>query len=301
MKKSQDKTRSVFVSIVGKPNVGKSSLLNRLVGEKVAIVTPKPQTTRTRITGILTRESVQYVFYDTPGIHRPRTRLGQRMYKTATDSFSGGDAVLLVTEPFGPLSEVETESIAAFAGSGVHAVAVVNKADVASQDKLAARQKELADAGVFREILCVSARSGAGCEELLACLAALAAEGPHFFDADDYTDQPEKQLVAEIIREKILLHMQQEIPHGTAVEIESFKERENKPLVDISAVILCERKTHKGMLIGKGGQMLKTIASEARADCEELLNTRVNLQCWVKVKSDWRDDERILNSLGFPK
>ena len=296
-----NKTKSVFVSIVGKPNVGKSSLLNRLVGEKVAIVTPKPQTTRTRITGILTEGCVQYVFYDTPGIHRPRTRLGQRMYKTATDSFSGGDAVLLVTEPFGPLNEVETESIAAFAAAGTGAVAVVNKADVAAPAKLAARRKELEDTGVFYKVLCVSARSGDGCEELLACLAAQAAEGPHFFDADYYTDQPEKQLVAEIVREKILMHMQQEIPHGTAVEIESFKERTDKPIVDISAVIYCERKTHKGMIIGKEGKMLKTIASEARADCEELLNTRVNLQCWVKVKNDWRDDERILNSLGFQK
>lgn len=295
------KQSSVFVSIVGRPNVGKSSLLNHLVGEKVAIVTHKPQTTRTRITGILTKEPVQYVFFDTPGIHNPRTRLGKRMAGTAQMSIGDGDVALMLFDPFAPINEAETQCIKAIAASSVYALAAVNKTDKAAPEQVETRRQEILQLGAFRQALAISAATGDGCDVLLQVLAQQAAVGPHFFEADDYTDQPEKVLVAEIIREKLLLNLREEIPHGTAVEIERFKEREDKALLDIDAVIYCEKKSHKGMVIGKGGQMLKKVASEARADCEALLGVKVNLQCWVKIKDGWRDDDRVLNSLGFAK
>ncbi|MDL2324460.1 GTPase Era [Ruminococcaceae bacterium OttesenSCG-928-A16] len=297
-----ENTKSIFVAIVGRPNVGKSSLLNRLVGEKVAIVTAKPQTTRNRITGIVTKGPVQYVFMDTPGIHPPHNKLGQRMAKTAQTSVAEGDAVLMLFEPFGEFTQTETEMIAGLKAGKVPAIAVVNKADTAAdKEALAPKVQALQALNTFESVEVASAQTGQGCEELFAKLANHAVEGPHYFSQDDYTDLPEKQLVAEIIREKLLLHMQQEIPHGTAVEIERFKEREDKPIVEIDATIFCEKKSHKGMIIGKGGQMLKTIASEARVDIEELLGTKVHLQCWVKIKSDWRDNDYLLNSFGFAK
>lgn len=294
-------TKSIFTAIVGKPNVGKSSLLNRLVGEKVAVVTQKPQTTRTRITGILTQGAIQYVFLDTPGMHRPRTKLGGRMAKTVKDTMAEGDAVLMLFEPEGPLRESETELVGSLKTSGVPAFAAINKADVAPRETLKAREAEIAALGAFKQVLPVSAVTGQGCEVLLELLAGYAVTGPHFFDADAYTDLPEKQLAAEIIREKLLLNLQQEIPHGTAVEIERFHEREDKPIVDIDATIYCEKKSHKGMIIGKGGAMLKTIGGEARRDIEDLLQTKVHLQCWVKVKQDWRDNDYLLNNFGFKK
>ncbi|MFV0411823.1 MAG: GTPase Era [Oscillospiraceae bacterium] len=293
-------TRSVFVAIVGKPNVGKSSLLNRLVGEKVAIVTSKPQTTRTRITGILTKGAVQYVFLDTPGMHRPRTKLGGRMTKTVKDTLADGDSVAMLFDPVEPLNSAEKELVEAIQNGSAPAVAVVNKADTVQDSAVWAQTvAELEALQVFKQVGVVSAAEGTGCEELLEILQSYAVEGPHYFTEDAYTDLPEKQLVAEIIREKILIYMSQEIPHGTAVEIERFREREDKPIIDIEATIFCEKKTHKGMIIGKGGQMLKTIASEARQDCEEMLGNRVNLQCWVKVKDDWRDNDFLLNNFGF--
>lgn len=295
-------TKSIFVTIVGKPNVGKSSLLNRLIGEKVAIVTSKPQTTRNRITGILTKDTIQYVFIDTPGIHPPQTKLGQRMTKTVQNSASEGDAVIMLFEPAGTINETELEMIEALKKLKHPCIGVINKADtIRNSADIEARKEEIAAFDVFESVMVISAQTGQGCDELLESLAVYAVVGPHFFSHDDYTDLPEKQLVAEIIREKVLLHMQQEIPHGTAVEITSFKEREDKPIINIDATIYCEKKSHKGMIIGKGGQMLKTIASEARTDIEALLDTRVHLQCWVKVKDDWRDDDFLLNSFGFAK
>lgn len=295
-------TKSVFVSVVGRPNVGKSSLVNRMVGEKVAIVTAKPQTTRTRITGVLTEGVVQYVFLDTPGMHRPRTKLGARMTQAVNRTLGDADVVVMLFEPVAPLNEVEQELIQSIKGQDVPAIAVVNKVD-AIKDKAEVEVKcaEVRALDAFEHVLAVSAATGDGCGELLALLGGYALEGPHYFSDDEYTDQPEKQLVAEIIREKLLLHLQQEIPHGTAVEVQRFKERESAPIVDIEATIYCERKSHKGMIIGKGGQMLKTIASEARGDIEEMLGAKVNLQCWVKVKEDWRDNEFLLNNFGFEK
>lgn len=292
-------TKSVFAALVGKPNVGKSSLLNRLVGEKVAVVTSKPQTTRNRITGILTKGPLQYVFLDTPGMHIPRTKLGGRMTRTVRDTLSEGDLGVMLFEPFGELNEAEIELIESMK-AGAPAIAVINKTDVAKDEQqVAERKKEIEEFGVFRAVQLVSAATGDGCDELLETIGRFAVEGPHFFDEDAYTDMPEKQLVAEIIREKLLLNLREELPHGTAVEIERFKEREDKPQVDIDATIICEKKSHKGMIIGKGGQMLKKIASEARRDTEELLGVRVHMEFWVKVKEGWRDNDFLLNNFGF--
>ena len=295
----KDKTASVFVAIIGRPNVGKSSLLNRLVGEKTAIVTHKPQTTRTRITGILTKEPIQYVFIDTPGIHVPRTKLGKHMSKVAEDSVGEGDVTLMLFEPEDALRPVELEMAKALAGKG-GAIAAINKADtVQLGEVLMKKAAELESLKIFSEVRVISAASGEGCEELLESLAKHAVAGPHFFADDAFTDQPERQLVAEIIREKLLLHLQEEIPHGTAVEVESFSEREDGKLIDINATIYCEKKSHKGMVIGKGGQMLKQVASEARRDTQEMLGVQVNLQCWVKIRERWRDNENLLEKMGF--
>ena len=288
------------VAIIGRPNVGKSSLTNLLVGEKVAIVTSKPQTTRTRITGVITRGPLQYVLLDTPGVHKAHNKLGKRMDKTASDSIADVDVSMMLFEPYGALNEPEMVLVDALRSSGGPAIAVINKTDLVKEPAdLEARKAELKELGVFDAIYTVSVRADDHCEELFDALSQYAVEGPHYFDDDAYTDMPEKELVAEVIREKALLYMRDEIPHGIAVVVERFKERPGTDLVDIDVNIYCERESHKGMVIGKGGAMLKKIASSARADCEEFLGCRVNLQCWVKVKADWRDNEFLLNNFGF--
>ena len=292
-------TSSVFVAVIGRPNVGKSSLTNLLVGEKVAIVTSKPQTTRTRITGVITRRPLQYVLLDTPGVHKAHNKLGKRMDKTASDAIADVDVSMMLFEPYGALNESEMVLVEALHRSGP-AIAVINKIDLVKDPAdLEARKAELKALGVFDEIYTISVRNKEGSEELFDALSRYAVEGPHYFDDDAYTDMPEKELVAEVIREKALLFMRDEIPHGIAVVVERFKERPGTDLIDIDVNIYCERESHKGMVIGKGGAMLKKIASAARADCEEFLGCRVNLQCWVKVKSDWRDNEFLLNNFGF--
>ena len=294
-------TSSVFVAVIGRPNVGKSSLTNLLVGEKVAIVTSKPQTTRTRITGVITRGPLQYVLLDTPGIHKPRNRLDSRMTQTAAASLKDVDVTLMLFEPTGEFTESELGMVEALRKAGP-AIAVINKVDLLNDfAALEARKKQLEEFGCFDHIVTISAKDGTGCDELFAMLKPYGNEGPHYFDDDAFTDMPEKELVAELVREKALLFLREEVPHGIAVVVERFKERPDKDLIDIDVDIYCERKSHKGMIIGKGGQMLKKIASAARMDCEELLGTRVNLQCWVKVREDWRDNELQLNSLGFAK
>lgn len=282
--------------------MGKSSLLNRLIGEKLAIVTAKPQTTRTRITGVVTKGDTQFVFLDTPGIHIPRTRLGKRMVRTVEDAVGDGDLTLMVFEPYGTLTEAETALVEGIAKGAAPALAVVNKTDCLKKPgDLAPRAEFLAGLGVFREVLPVCAASGQGLPQLMERLGRYAVPGPHYFPQDAYTDLPEKAIVAELVREKLLLYLQDELPHGTAVSVERFKEREDKPLTDLEVTIYCEKKSHKGMIIGKGGRMLKRIASAARADCEAFLGQRVNLQCWVKVKEDWRDNDFLLNNFGFTK
>lgn len=292
---------SVFVALVGRPNVGKSSLTNYLVGEKVAIVTKKPQTTRSRITGVITKGPVQYVLMDTPGIHQARNKLDARMTQTAAASLKDVDVTMMLFEPVGDFTESELTMIKALQKGGP-AIAVINKVDLLdSFAALEARKKQIQDFGCFDAVVTVSAKDGTGCDDLFALLKPYGNEGPHYFDDDAFTDMPEKELVAELVREKALLFMRDEIPHGIAVVVERFKERPDKDLIDIDVDIYCERKSHKGMIIGKGGQMLKKIASAARLDIEELLGVKVNLQCWVKVREDWRDNEQLLNSMGFAK
>lgn len=292
---------SVFVALVGRPNVGKSSLTNYLVGEKVAIVTKKPQTTRSRITGVITKGPVQYVLMDTPGIHAARNKLDARMTQTAAASLKDVDVTMMLFEPAGEFTAAELTMVKALQKGGP-AIAVINKVDLLdSFAALEARKKQLEEFGCFDHIVTISAKDGTGCDELFAMLKPYGNEGPHYFDDDAFTDMPEKELVAELVREKALLFLREEVPHGIAVVVERFKERPDKDLIDIDVDIYCERKSHKGMIIGKGGQMLKKIASAARMDIEELLGVKVNLQCWVKVREDWRDNELQLNSLGFAK
>lgn len=292
---------SVFVALVGRPNVGKSSLTNYLVGEKVAIVTKKPQTTRSRITGVITKGPVQYVLMDTPGIHAARNKLDARMTQTAAASLKDVDVTMMLFEPAGEFTDAELTMVKALQKGGP-AIAVINKVDLLDNfAALEARKKQLEEFGCFDHIVTISAKDGTGCDELFAMLKPYGNEGPHYFDDAAFTDMPEKELVAELVREKALLFLREEVPHGIAVVVERFKERPDKDLIDIDVDIYCERKSHKGMIIGKGGQMLKKIASAARMDIEELLGVKVNLQCWVKVREDWRDNELQLNSLGFAK
>ena len=292
---------SVFVALVGRPNVGKSSLTNYLVGEKVAIVTKKPQTTRSRITGVITKGPVQYVLMDTPGIHAARNKLDARMTQTAAASLKDVDVTMMLFEPAGEFTDAELTMVKALQKGGP-AIAVINKVDLLDNfAALEARKKQLEEFGCFDHIVTISAKDGTGCDELFAMLKPYGNEGPHYFDDDAFTDMPEKELVAELVREKALLFLREEVPHGIAGVVERFKERPDKDLIDIDVDIYCERKSHKGMIIGKGGQMLKKIASAARMDIEELLGVKVNLQCWVKVREDWRDNELQLNSLGFAK
>ena len=292
---------SVFVALVGRPNVGKSSLTNYLVGEKVAIVTKKHQPTRSRITGVITKGPVQYVLMDTPGIHAARNKLDARMTQTAAASLKDVDVTMMLFEPAGEFTDAELTMVKALQKGGP-AIAVINKVDLLDNfAALEARKKQLEEFGCFDHIVTISAKDGTGCDELFAMLKPYGNEGPHYFDDDAFTDMPEKELVAELVREKALLFLREEVPHGIAVVVERFKERPDKDLIDIDVDIYCERKSHKGMIIGKGGQMLKKIASAARMDIEELLGVKVNLQCWVKVREDWRDNELQLNSLGFAK
>ncbi len=290
---------SVFVALVGRPNVGKSSLTNYLVGEKVAIVTKKPQTTRSRITGVITKGPVQYVLMDTPGIHAARNKLDARMTQTAAASLKDVDVTMMLFEPAGEFTDAELTMVKALQKGGP-AIAVINKVDLLDNfAALEARKKQLEEFGCFDHIVTISAKDGTGCDELFAMLKPYGNEGPHYFDDDAFTDMPEKELVAELVREKALLFLREEVPHGIAVVVERFKERPDKDLIDIDVDIYCERKSHKGMIIGKGGQMLKKIASAARMDIEELLGVKVNLQCWVKVREDWRDNELQLKLAGI--
>ena len=293
-------SKSIFIALVGKPNVGKSSLMNLVLGEKIAIVTQKPQTTRTSITGILTKGVTQFVFMDTPGIHTPKTKLGERMVKTSTKAIADVDLAVMLFEPYNEFNEAELALVDNIKKARIPAIAVINKKDTLKKEEdgqeLADKIKEL---GVFDDVMVISARENSGVDQLMEKIDSYAMEGPHYFDDDAVTNMPEKVIVAEIVREKLLLNMRDEIPHGTNVEVESFKERRDKNLIDISVVIYCERKSHKGMIIGKQGAMLKKIGSQARADIEDFLSAKVNMQCWVKVKEDWRDSNYILNDFGF--
>lgn len=293
-------TKSAFVAIVGKPNVGKSSMLNYFVGEKIAIISDKAQTTRTRITGVLTDEETQLVFIDTPGLHKPKNKLGDYMVKQVSESVADVDCAVLVTTPTGEITTAEKQLVENIKALGIPAILVLNKIDLLSQkedmlEKIAAFS-QLFD---FDEVVPVSVKDADGMDLLLGLIKNQAQEGPHFFPDDTLTDQPEKVIASEIIREKVLRNMRDEIPHGIAVSIEKMKEREDKAIIDIEATILCEKSSHKGMVIGKQGSMLKKIASESRVELESFLDSKVNLQCWVKVKEDWRNSEFVIRTLGF--
>lgn len=295
-------SKSAFVALVGRPNVGKSSLLNALVGKKVAIVSDKPQTTRTRIMGVVTRDITQLVFLDTPGNHKPRTRLGDFMVRSIAEAVSGVDVGVLVTEPRTAVRDEEAALLTQFAKQKLPVVLVINKIDTL-EDKTAllAVMDAWRERTDFAAIVPTSAVTGEGRDELLRVLDEFAFESPHFFPADAASDQTEQAIAAEIIREKLLLLLRQEIPHGTAVSIERMAERDSAKgsILDIDANIYCERDSHKGMIIGKKGAMLKEVATLARAELESLFDAKVNLQCWVKVKEDWRNRQGFLSGLGY--
>lgn len=292
-------TKSAFVAIVGKANVGKSSLLNALMGEKIAIVSSKPQTTRTRITGVLTEDNLQLVFLDTPGFHKAKTKLSGHMNKVVTTSIGDVDLVLFLVEPKGQLNEEELTLIETFKARKLPVFLVINKIDLVEKEEVLARIAELQNLYDFNAIIPISVTENEGLSDVKSELSENAPDGPHYFPDDTLTDQPERIIAGEVIREKILRNMRDEIPHGTAVMIEKMREREGKNIIDIEAYIYCEKDSHKGMIIGKGGAMLKKIASEARSDLEEFLEAKINLQCWVKVKDDWRNNENIIRSLGL--
>lgn len=293
-------TKSGFIAIVGKPNVGKSSLMNAMLGEKIAIVTNKPQTTRTRITGVLTRGLTQFVFIDTPGLHKPKTKLSEHMVKAVKESVTDVDVAVLVVEPYGEPNKEELDLIDSFKKLRIPAILVINKIDkVSNKQDLLNKMQQMSQFFDFSATLAVSAKEEDGIDKLLDTLDSYAQDSVHFFPDDTLTDQPERVIVAELIREKVLRLMFQEIPHGVVVGIEKMKDREDKPIIDIDAVIYCERSSHKGMIIGKGGEMLKKIASQARVDIESFLDSKVNLKCWVKVKEDWRNKETFIKSFGL--
>lgn len=293
-------TKTAFIAIVGCPNVGKSSILNRLLGQKIAIVSDKPQTTRTKIMGVLTEGDTQLVFTDTPGFHRPRTKLGEKMVQAVSDSVSGVDACLFVVEPEGELRPAELELIEKFKKLKMPVILAINKVDtLPDKEVLMARILELLKTYDFEAVVPVSALRGINMDELLSEMKKLAEESVFFFPEDTLTDQPERVIAAEIIREKLLRNLDREIPHGVAVSIEKMREREDSDIMDIEAVIYCEKDSHKGIIIGKNGAMLKRISTRAREDMEKFFQCHINLRCWVKVKEGWRNREGLIHNFGL--
>ena len=291
-------TKTAVVSVVGRPNVGKSTLTNKLVGQKVAIVSSKPQTTRTRITGVLSRGETQYVLLDTPGLHKPRSRLGDYMCKVVTDTVSEVDVAVLVVEPIPNIGPAEESLIAQIKQHHMPAILVINKIDTVKKEELLAVIATYAAVHEFDAVVPISARTGEGVEELLTEIDKYAIEGPQLFPEDMTSDQPERQMMAEILREKLLLCLDKEIPHGTAVEITRFAERDDE-VVEVEATIYCEKNSHKGIIIGKGGSMLKKVSTLARQDMERFMGTKVYLQTWVKVKENWRDNPAAIQNFGY--
>ena len=293
---TEKKFHSGFVTIVGRPNVGKSTLMNALVGEKVAIVSNRPQTTRNRIMGVMTRPECQIVFLDTPGIHNPRTRLGEYMMQSVRDAMDGMDGMLVLVDAT-QVGEQDRKIVQEMSGRKVPKILALNKIDLLPKEKLLALMESFAQCG-YDEIIPISAKTGDGVEELAKALMAKLPEGPKYFPDDMMTDQPERQICAEMIREKALLHLRDEVPHGIGVEMMAMN-KESDDFMEIHATIYCEREAHKGIIIGKHGAMLQLIGSEARKDIEQLLGLHVNLKLWVKVRPDWRNRMDDLRTLGY--
>ncbi len=293
-------TKTAFIAIVGCPNVGKSSLLNKMLGQKVAIVTQKPQTTRTRIMGVLTMGETQLVFTDTPGYHRPKTKLGEKMIKSVGEGIAGMDACLFVVEPEGEIRDTEIELLNRLKKEKAPVVLVINKIDTIKQkEKLMERIVQFTGIYDFEAVVPVSALRNENVDLVIDELKKLTYESVHFFPDDTLTDQPERVLAGEIIREKMLLLLDKEVPHGVAVSIEKMRERPAGGIMDVEATIYCEKDTHKGIIIGKKGEMLKRISTKARYDMENFFQCKINLQCWVKVKEGWRNREGIIHNFGL--
>lgn len=291
-------TKTAMITIAGRPNVGKSTLTNYLVGEKIAIVSNKPQTTRNRICGILTSDDTQFVFVDTPGFHKPRTKLGDYMVNVTKNSIADVDLTILVVEPIASIGAQEQGLIEQLQARKCPAILAINKIDTVEKDVLLEVIAAYANAATFAAIIPISAKTGDGVDLLLQECKKYAIESPFLFPEDSTTDQPERQVMAEIIREKILWCLDREIPHGTAVEITKFSERDSG-VIDIDATIYCEKASHKGIIIGKHGDMLKKISSMARIDCEKFMGTRVYLTTWVKYKENWRDNDFLVRNFGY--
>ena len=291
-------TKTAMITIAGRPNVGKSTLTNFLVGEKIAIVSNKPQTTRNRICGIVTKDDTQFVFVDTPGFHKARTKLGDYMVNVTKSSIADVDMTIMMVEPIASIGPQEQGLIEQLKASRCPVVLAINKIDSVEKDILLEVIALYSQAADFAAIIPISAKTGDGVEELLKICQQYAIESPFLFPEDSTTDQPERQVMAEIIREKLLWTLDREVPHGTAVEITKFSERDNG-IIDIDATIYCEKASHKGIIIGKQGSMLKKISSMARADCEKFMGTRVYLTTWVKVKENWRDSDFLVRNFGY--
>lgn len=296
-------TKSVFVAITGRPNAGKSSLTNLLVGEKVAIVSEKPQTTRTRINGVLTKGETQFVFIDTPGMHKPHTKLSEQMIKTIDNSIADVEVSILMVDVMKKPSAVEERLINDFKAKKEDVILLLNKVDlVKNKSDLLKIIEQYSSMYEFAEIIPISVKNKVNTELILPIVERYAVESPHFFDDDLPTDQPEKIWLAEIVREKILNNMYEEIPHGTAVQIESMefsKTNKGEDIVDLGVVIICEKQSHKGMIIGKQGAMLKKIGQIAREELEEYFEQKVNMKIWVKVKEDWRNSDALITDFGL--
>lgn len=291
--------KSGFVTIIGRPNVGKSTLLNYLIGEKLSIISNKPQTTRNNIQAILSKGDYQIIFIDTPGMHKPRHKLGEYMVNVAKKTLEEVDLILFLTTPDEEIGAGDKHIIEQLKNVKTPVIMVLNKIDMVKKETTAAAVKNYSQVFQFKEIVPISARSGENVETLLNLIIENINEGPQYFPGDMITDQPEKFIISEIIREKILKNMQDEIPHGTAVEVMMLKENEKNGVININSTIYCEKESHKSMIIGKNGSMIKKIGESARMDIERLLDTRVYLELWVKVKKDWRDNPTTLKNLGY--
>ena len=293
-------TKTSFIAIVGCPNVGKSSILNKLLGKKVAIVTQKPQTTRTRIVGVLTKGETQFVFTDTPGYHRPKNKLGEKMIRAVGEGISGTDACLFVTEAEGEINEREKELLQRLKKENAPVILALNKTDlVKDKEKLMKKILDFTSAYDFEAVVPVSALNGDNLDALMDELEKTSYPSVHFFPDDTLTDQPERVIAAELIREQMLLLLDKEIPHGVAVSIEKMRERAGSDIMDVEALIYCEKESHKGIIIGKKGDMLKKISTRARIDMENFFCCKINLQCWVKVTEDWRNREGLIRNFGL--